>query len=242
MAKIDWLERTELLIGEIAIDKLQESNILLVGLGGVGSYAGEFLVRAGVGNMTIVDGDDVDPTNKNRQLQALDSTIGQNKAHLLNKRFKDINPLINIQYIKSFLEPTDMLMLLESQKFDFVLDCIDSISPKLTLIKLAKQNKIKIISSMGAGGKLDPSKIKVTDLFNTKECKFAQQVRKRLRREGIRNGVLAVYSEEIQPKDALKYTDGSKYKKSFYGTVSYMPALFGLTMAAEVIRRIGELK
>jgi tRNA threonylcarbamoyladenosine dehydratase len=242
MAKIDWLERTELLIGEIAIDKLQESNILLVGLGGVGSYAGEFLVRAGVGNMTIVDGDDVDPTNKNRQLQALDSTIGQNKAHLLNKRFKDINPLINIQYIKSFLEPTDMVMLLESQKFDFVLDCIDSISPKLTLIKLAKQNKIKIISSMGAGGKLDPSKIKVTDLFNTKECKFAQQVRKRLRREGIRNGVLAVYSEEIQPKDALKYTDGSKYKKSFYGTVSYMPALFGLTMAAEVIRRIGELK
>jgi tRNA A37 threonylcarbamoyladenosine dehydratase len=242
MAKIDWLERTELLIGEIAIDKLQESNILLVGLGGVGSYAGEFLVRAGVGNMTIVDGDDVDPTNKNRQLQALDSTIGQNKAHLLNKRFKDINPWINIQYIKSFLEPTDMLMLLESQKFDFVLDCIDSISPKLTLIKLAKQNKIKIISSMGAGGKLDPSKIKVTDLFNTKECKFAQQVRKRLRREGIRNGVLAVYSEEIQPKDALKYTDGSKYKKSFYGTVSYMPALFGLTMAAEVIRRIGELK
>jgi tRNA A37 threonylcarbamoyladenosine dehydratase len=135
-----------------------------------------------------------------------------------------------------------MDQLLDSQNFDFVLDCIDSVSPKISLIKLAKVKKLKIICSMGAGGKTDPSKIKVSDISKSKDCKFAQQVRKRLKKEGIRYSLQVVYSDEIQPKEALKFTDGTKFKRSYYGTISYMPALFGLTMAAEVIRKIAELK
>lgn len=237
-----WLERTELLIGADSIGKLRNAKILLVGLGGVGSYAGEFLVRAGIGNLTIIDGDIVDPTNINRQMQALHSTIGLSKSKLLYDRFLDINPDLHLVMFEKFMEPDDMLNLLEKEKYDFIMDCIDSLTPKLTLLKAAKKSKLNVISSMGAGGKLDPSKIKVVDISKTKECKFAHSVRKRLKTEGIRRGILAVYSDEIQPKQALKLTDGKNYKRSFYGTISYMPALFGLTIASEVIRRIGDLK
>jgi tRNA A37 threonylcarbamoyladenosine dehydratase len=234
----DWLERTELLIGEESIHKLKNAQILLVGLGGVGSYAGEFLVRAGIGSLIIIDGDRVDPTNINRQMQALHSTIGMSKAELLRQRFLDINPGLQIEIHTSFMEPADMELLLQQVEIDFVLDCIDSVLPKLTLIKAAVRAKVKVISAMGAGGKFDPSKVKVADISKTRECKFAQTVRKRLKYLGIRKGILTVYSEEIQPKSALQYTDGSAYKRSFYGTISYMPALFGLRMAAEAISRI----
>ncbi len=237
-----WLERTELLTGSEALVRLAGCHILLVGLGGVGSYAGEFLARAGIGKMTIVDGDVVDPTNINRQLQALHSTVGMPKAELMEKRLTDINPALEITAIGRFLEPEDMDKLISEQKFDFVLDCIDSVTPKLTLIQSARRHKIRIISSMGAGGKSDPSKIRVADISVTRECKFAQTVRKRLKRMGIRKGFPAVFSEEIQPHDSLKMTDGTRYKRSFYGTISYMPALFGMTMSAEVIRRLAGLK
>ncbi len=235
---IDWLERTELLIGKEALQTLEESNVLIVGLGGVGSYAAETLVRAGVGNMTIIDGDDVDPTNKNRQLQALDSTVGKQKAYVLRDRFMDINPNLNIEVVDHFMEPEEMNQFLRNHQFDYSLDCIDSILPKLSMILTLRRMKMKFISSMGAGGKMDPSRIKVTDISRTKECKFAQQLRKMLKYKGVDKGILCVYSEEIQPKHALKKTDGSNYKKSFYGTISYMPAMFGLTMAAEVINRL----
>lgn len=237
-----WLERTELLIGEESIKKLAACHILLVGLGGVGSYAGEFLVRAGIGRITIVDGDEVDPTNINRQLQALHSSVGLSKAELMKNRLTDINPALQVNAVARFLEPSDMDKLIEESSFDYVLDCIDSVTPKLTLIQSARRHRLKLISSMGAGGKLDPSKIRVGDLSTTKECKFAQAVRKRLKKMGIRKGFLTVYSEEIQPHEALRMTDGTRYKRSFYGTISYMPALFGLTMASEVIRRLGGLK
>lgn len=243
MATPHWLERTELLIGEENIAKLAAAKVLLVGLGGVGSYAGEFLVRAGVGNITIIDGDTVDPTNINRQMQALHSTIGMSKATLLQARFKDINPDVELTYHEKFMEPEDMEQLLVTQSFDYVLDCIDSVTPKLTLLKMARKSGAKVISAMGAGGKTDPSRIRIADISQTKECKFAQNVRKRLKRDaGIRNGIIAVFSEEIQPKEALRMTDGKNYKRSFYGTISYMPALFGLTMASEAIRRICGLK
>ncbi|MEQ9307700.1 MAG: tRNA threonylcarbamoyladenosine dehydratase [Marinoscillum sp.] len=234
----NWLERTELLIGKAALEKLQKSHVLVVGLGGVGSYAAETLVRAGIGSITIIDGDNVDPTNKNRQLQALDSTVGKQKAFLLHDRFVDINPNLNIQVIDHFMEPEAMNQFLREQQFDFALDCIDSFLPKLSMILTLRRMKSKFISSMGAGGKLDPSKIKVADIGNTRECKFAQQLRKMLKNKGVDKGVLCVYSEEIQPKHSLRHTDGSNYKKSFYGTISYMPAMFGMTMAAEVIKRI----
>lgn len=233
-----WLERTNLLIGSEAIEKLHEAKILVVGLGGVGSYAGEFLVRAGVGTLHIIDGDKVDKTNINRQLQALHSTVDHSKVELLNQRFLDINPDLDLVCYDTFLEPDKMEALIKEGGFDFILDCIDSVTPKLTLIKTAISINAKVISAMGAGGKLDPSKIRVGDIAETKECKFARMLRKRLKRDGIREGIIAVYSEEIQPRSALEHTDGSNYKKSYYGTISYMPALFGLTMAAEAIRQI----
>lgn len=237
-----WLERATLLTGEEATEKLANSSVLVVGLGGVGSYAADFLARAGVGKMMIIDGDVVDPTNKNRQLHALDSTVGQSKARLMGDRFLDINPDMDLTVREQFMEPDDMLQLLQTERFDFVLDCIDSIRPKILLIKTALQTRQKLISSMGAGGKLDPAKVKVSNLWRTKECKFAQQVKKQLKREGLKRKLLVVYSSEIQKKSSLQLTDGSNYKKSFYGTVSYMPALFGLLMASEVIRRLGGLK
>ncbi len=237
-----WLERSELLIGNDAILKLMNAKVLLVGLGGVGSFAGEFLVRAGIGELTIIDGDVVDPTNINRQLQALHSTIAKSKVELLAERFYDINPNVKLNLCDKFMEPEDLFNLLKAEKFDFVLDCIDSISPKLSLLKTAKRTKVKVISSMGAGGKLDPSKIKIGDISTTKECKLANTIRKQLKKEQIDKGIIAVYSTEIQSKESLKLTDGKNFKKSFYGTISYMPALFGLSMASEVIRRIGGLK
>ncbi|WOK09178.1 tRNA threonylcarbamoyladenosine dehydratase [Imperialibacter roseus] len=234
----DWLERTELLIGKEALDKLKNAHVLVVGLGGVGSYAAETLVRAGLGNITIIDGDDVDPTNKNRQLQALNSTVGKQKAYVLRDRFLDINPDLQVQVVDNFMEPDLMHSFLLDNHFDFAMDCIDSIVPKMSMILTLKRMKLKFISSMGAGGKLDPSKIRLADISKTRECKFAQQVRKNLKGKGVTKGVLCVYSEEVQPAHSLKLTDGTKYKKSFYGTISYMPAMFGMTMAAEVIKRL----
>jgi tRNA A37 threonylcarbamoyladenosine dehydratase len=234
----NWLERTELLIGAEALSKLQHAHVLVVGLGGVGSYAAETLVRAGLGHITIIDGDDVDPTNKNRQLQALDSTVGKQKAYVLRDRFLDINPELDVTVIDAFMQPEAMQAFLQEHPFSFVLDCIDSFGPKLSLILTLRKLKYKFISAMGAGGKLDPAKIRLADISKTRECKFAQQVRKFLKNEGVKSGVLTVYSEEIQPKHSLQLTDGLKFKKSFYGTISYMPAMFGMTMAAEVIKQI----
>ena len=232
----EWLQRTELLIKEEGIERLQNANILIVGLGGVGSFAAEFLVRSGIGNLTIVDGDTVDITNINRQLPALNSTIGKNKSDIVAERILDINPEINLKKINEFLEPEQMEEILTQEKFDYVLDCIDSLSPKLALIITCKRKKIKLVSAMGAGGKTDPSKVMVRDISKTNNCFLAKQIRKKLKKEQIHKGFRCVFSTEIQDENSLKMTDGSNYKKSFYGTISYMPAIFGLYAAAEVIR------
>ncbi|HAT4000637.1 TPA: tRNA threonylcarbamoyladenosine dehydratase [Elizabethkingia anophelis] len=231
-----WLERTELLIKEAGIEKLKKSSILIVGMGGVGSFAAEFIARSGVGNLTIVDGDIIDITNINRQLPALHSTVGDDKVELMARRILDINPELNLTRINEFLNPERMEEVIQTGNFDYILDCIDSVSPKLALIKAARKNKIKIISCMGAGGKLDPSKVMVRDISKTRNCYLAKQVRKRLKKEGINKGFRCVFSTEIQREDSLKMTDGSNYKKSFYGTISHMPAIFGLYAASEVIR------
>ena len=232
----EWLQRTELLVKEEGIERLQNANILIVGLGGVGSFAAEFLVRSGIGNLTIVDGDTVDITNINRQLPALNSTIGKNKTDVVAERILDINPEINLKKINEFLEPERMEKILTQEKFDYVLDCIDSLSPKLALIITCKRKKIKLVSAMGAGGKTDPSKVMVRDISKTNNCFLAKQIRKKLKKEQIHKGFRCVFSTEIQDENSLKMTDGSNYKKSFYGTISYMPAIFGLYAAAEVIR------
>lgn len=233
----NWLERTELLITDKGIEKLKNANVLVVGLGGVGSFAAEFIARAGVGKMTIVDGDVVDITNVNRQLPALHSTENQAKAELMQKRILDINPNIQLTTIREFLSPERAYELV-SPDFDFVMDCIDSITPKLNLIIAAKRKRVKIISSMGAGGKMIASKVKVKDISQTRDCKMAKHIRKRLKTEHIFKGIKCVYSEEIQKEESLKKTDGTNFKKSFYGTISYMPALFGLYAAETVIRSI----
>mgnify|MGYP000023513998 CR=1 FL=1 len=231
---MNWLERTELLVQKEGIEKLQKANILIVGLGGVGSYAAEFIARAGVGKMTIVDGDFFDETNINRQLPALQSTIGKAKTTVLLERLTDINPKIELTVLEEFLSPERAYEIV-SKEFDYVLDCIDSITPKINLIVASRRKKVKIISSMGAGGKLDATKIKVKDIAKTKNCTMARVIRKRLKKRKVDKGIKAVYSEEVQITKSLKITDGTNFKKSYYGTISYMPAAFGLQAAAHVV-------
>jgi tRNA A37 threonylcarbamoyladenosine dehydratase len=232
-----WLERTALLLSEEKIEKLQNAHVLIVGLGGIGSFAGEFIARAGVGTMTIIDGDVFDPTNKNRQLTALDSTIGKNKAVILGERLHDINPKLELNVVEEFVLPERVWELLEQYKPDYVLDCIDSVTPKLEWIKACKMKKIKILTSFGAGGKIDPSRVQVAHLKDTHNCKLGSHIKKRMKRLNLSHkGVKAIFSSELQQKESLKMTDGTNFKKSFYGTISYMPALFGLHGAAEVIR------
>lgn len=233
MAK--WQERAELLFKSEGLNNLKNSNVLVVGLGGVGSFAAEFLARAGVGNMTIVDGDVVDITNINRQLPALHSTVGMPKVQLMGDRLMDINPELNLTKIEEFLSPERALEVV-TPDFDYVLDCIDSVTPKLNLIIAAKRKKVKVISNMGAGGKYEASKVKVTDIRNTDYCPLAKVMRKRLKKERISKGVKVVYSYEKPDVTSIKTTDGKNYKKSFYGTNSWMPCLFGLHAAETVIK------
>ena len=230
----EWTERAELLFKKEGLDNLKNANLLVVGLGGVGSFAAEFLVRAGVGTMTIVDGDVVDMTNINRQLPALHSTVGQPKVTVVGDRLMDINPALKLTRVEEFLSPERALEMV-SEEFDYVLDCIDSITPKLNLIIAAKRKRVKIISSMGAGGKMEASKVKVTDITNTVNCFLAKTIRRRLKEVKI-DKLKVVFSSEIQDETSLKMTDGSNFKKSFYGTNSYMPGLFGLYAAETVIR------
>ena len=230
-----WLERAELLFKEDGLEKLKKSNVLVVGLGGVGSFAAEFIARAGVGNMTIVDGDTVDITNINRQLPALHSTVDKPKVDVVGDRLMDINPELNLTRVKEFLSP-ERAYEIATTDFDYVLDCIDSITPKLNLIKGAKHRGIKVISNMGAGGKMLASKVVVKDISKTDVCPLAKTVRKRLKKEGISSGVKAVFSLEKPDESSLKMTDGTNFKKSFFGTNSWMPGLFGLHAAETVIR------
>lgn len=229
-----WQERAELLFKTEGLEKLKNAKVMVVGLGGVGSFAAEFLARAGVGNMTIVDGDTVDITNVNRQLPALHSTVGQPKVTIVGDRLMDINPELNLTRVEEFLSPERAFELV-TPEFDYVLDCIDSITPKLNLIIAAKRKKVKVISNMGAGGKYEASKVRVADISKTDVCPLAKTVRKRLKKEGITKGFKAVFSVETPDQSSLKMTNGLNFKKSFFGTNSWMPALFGLHAAETVV-------
>lgn len=230
-----WLSRTQLLIGEKALHQLAKSHVMVVGLGGVGSFAAEFIARSGIGKMTIIDGDVVDPTNRNRQLPALATNHGQSKANIMAERLKAINPEVELQVIGEFIQP-DMVWEKVATRPDYIIDAIDSITPKINFIKNAYEMKIPIVSSMGAGAKLDPTQLKVVDISKTWNCPFAQQVRKELKKYGIYQGVKTVFSPERIIKESLMLTDGRNYKKSAYGTISYLPAVFGAVVASVVIR------
>jgi tRNA threonylcarbamoyladenosine dehydratase len=239
MNDISWLGRTSLLIGEDTVRYLTSKHVMVVGMGGVGSYAAEFIARAGIGEMTIIDGDVVDPTNRNRQLPALSTNHGVSKALIMEERLKAINPELKLHVIKEFVNPEMVLNHLTAMP-DYIIDAIDSITPKITFIKTAYEKKLKLVSSMGAGAKLDPTQLKVVDISKTYNCPFAQQIRKNLKRLGIRRGIKVVFSPEEPIKESLMLTDGKNYKKSAYGTISYLPAVFGATTASVVVRDLIE--
>lgn len=241
MKDTSWLGRTSLLIGEENINRLIQSHVMVVGMGGVGSFAAEFICRNGIGKITIIDGDVVDPTNRNRQLPALSTNHGVSKAEIMAERLLAINPELELTVIKEFIQPEMVEKLLE-EKPCYIIDAIDSITPKLSFIKMAYERKLPMVSSMGAGGKMDPTKIQVADISKSFNCPFAQQLRKMLKKDKIYKGIKVVFSPEENIKESLMMTDGSNYKKSAYGTMSYMPATFGAVVASVAIRDLMNTK
>lgn len=237
----NWLERTELLLGAEKLAMLRNAHVLVVGVGGVGAYAAEMIVRAGVGQLTIADADNVSPSNINRQLVALHSTIGRPKCEILAERLKDINPELELHIVNRFIKDSETDALLDSAKFDYVVDAIDTLSPKLALIKGALDRGIPLVSSMGAGAKTDPTLMEIKDIAKTHHCPLAHMLRKRLHKIGIKRGFRAVFSPEPVREGAMILCE-EQNKKSNVGTISYIPALFGIGCASVVIRDlVGEM-
>jgi len=237
----EWLSRTELCLGPEGIRKLREAQVLVVGLGGVGAYAAEMICRTGVGRMTIVDGDRINPSNRNRQLPALSSTEGLMKAEVMAQRLKDINPDIGLTVIAEYIRDDRMIEILE-RGYDYIVDAIDTLSPKVFLIYHSLRLKFRVVSSMGAGGKFDPTMIRISDISETTDCTLARILRKRLHRLGVREGFRAVYSPEPVDKSRIIETEGEQNKKSVVGTISYMPAAFGIACASVVIRELAGIQ
>ena len=238
----NWLERTELLLGEEKLNLLRNANVLVVGVGGVGANAAEMIVRAGVGRMTIADADKVSESNINRQLVALHSTIGREKCDILAERLKDINPELQLSVVNRFIKDDETDALLDSDKFDYVVDAIDTLSPKLALIKGALDRGIPLVSSMGAGAKTDPTLMEIKDIAKTHHCPLAHMLRKRLHKIGIKRGFWAVFSPEPVREGAMILCE-EQNKKSNVGTISYIPAMFGIGCASVVVRDlVGEFR
>ena len=234
----DWQQRTRLLLGEEKTVRLQRAHVLIVGLGGVGAYAAEMICRVGVGRMTLVDADVVQLSNINRQLPALHSTVGKLKAEILAERFRDINPHVELTVLPVFLKDSEIPDLLDAASYDFVVDAIDTLSPKCHLIAEVLKRHIPIISSMGAGAKSDITQVRFADLWDTYHCGLSKAVRQRLKKMGIRRKVPVVFSTEQADPRAVLLTDDEQNKKSTCGTVSYLPAVFGCYLAEYVIRRL----
>ncbi|HKL08868.1 MAG TPA: tRNA threonylcarbamoyladenosine dehydratase [Bacteroidales bacterium] len=235
MSTENWQERTELLIGKEKVNKLKNAHILIVGLGGVGAYAAENLCRAGIGELTIVDGDTLHPSNKNRQLIALESTMGKSKTQILSERLRDINPELKINSIQAFVKDNQMIDIL-NKPYDYVVDAIDTLSPKVYLIYHARKKGFKIVSSLGSGGRMDPTKLKIKDISKSYNCRLGFLLRKRLRKLGISKGVKVVFSEEKADESAVIVDEPGENKKSTIGTISYMPPIYGCFCASVVIR------
>jgi len=233
----EWLQRTELLIGPERISRLMGSNVLVVGLGGVGAYAAEMICRAGIGSMTIVDGDKIHPTNRNRQLIALSSLEGQEKAETMGRRLLDINPDLKLSIIGEYIRDERMIEIID-QPFDYVVDAIDTLAPKVFLIYHARQHGHPVVSSMGSGGKVDPEVIRIADLSESYNCKLASILRKRLHKLGIYRDVKVVFSPEFVDKETTLPVEGESNKKTTVGTISYMPPAFGCFIASVVIREL----
>lgn len=235
----NWQTRTELLIGRENSEKLRDSHVLIVGLGGVGSYAAEQMCRAGIGRLTIADGDTIQHGNLNRQLPSLVSTLGKNKADVISERLLDINPELKLTVYNHYFSDNEMEQLVDNQ-YNYIIDAIDTLSPKIHLIYQSVQRIIPIVSSMGAGGKLDLSFIEVADISDSHHCKLALKLRKSLRKLGVSTGVKVVFSPELVPKEAVLLIENEQNKRSTVGSISYMPAVFGCYCASVVIRDLIE--
>ena len=229
---LDQFSRTELLIGKDGIQKLQTSKVAIFGIGGVGSFVVEGLVRAGIGNFILVDNDNVDLTNLNRQIIATRKTIGKSKVEVAKERILEINPNANVEIYQEFFMPDSKEIL--DDTVDYIVDSVDTVTAKIELVVRANKLNIPIISSMGTGNKLDPTKFEVTDIYKTSVCPLAKVMRKELRVRGIKE-LKVVYSKEEPIKiDEKIYTT----KKQVPGSVSFVPSVAGLIIAGEVIKYI----
>jgi len=231
------LSRTELLIGKENLVKLSGSHVLIVGIGGVGGYAAEQLCRAGIGELTLIDGDIISSSNRNRQIIALTSNMGKPKAEEMAQRLLDINPDVKLNIIGEYLKEDRFAAILD-RSYDYVIDAIDTLAPKVTLLAEAVRKGYPVVSSMGSGGKLNPENVEINDISNSHHCKFAYIVRKYLHRQGIFTGITVVYSPEPVSKNAIREVTGENNKRSVVGTISYMPPVFGCFCASVVIRNL----
>lgn len=237
MTTAEWQERTCQLVGPERQERYRNARVLVVGVGGVGGYAAELLARAGVGHLTLVDADCVQPSNINRQLCALHSTVGQRKVDILAARFRDISPDLDLTILPEYLEAEQVPQLLDAQPYDFIVDAIDTIAPKCALIMEALKRKIRIVCSMGAGAKTDITQVQFADLWDTYHCGLSKAVRTRLKKAGVRHKVPVVFcSEQADPNAVLRVNE--RNKKSTTGTISYMPAVFGCYLAQYVLTRL----
>ena len=226
-----------MLVGERGIDTLMNARVAVIGVGGVGGYAAEMIVRSGVGHIVILDSDTVSVSNKNRQLLALDSTVGRHKCEVLRERLLDINPGLDITVIPEYLEADSVENVLGGLSIDFLVDAIDTLAPKLSLIKYCMDKGIPLVSSMGAGAKFDATKVRLTDISKSFNCPLAYIVRKRLRHMGIKKGFKVVFSEELPERSAIVECE-DRNKKSQVGTISYLPAVFGCVCAQAAITHL----
>ena len=232
-----WKERTQLLVGAEGLERLFESSVAVIGLGGVGAYAAEMLCRAGVGHLILLDSDVVSESNKNRQLIALDSTIGKPKSAVLAERLKDINPDVRLTLINCYLEEGGIQQLLGEHKVDFLVDAIDTLAPKIALIRYCVESGIPHVSSMGAGAKFDATAVRLADLSKSYNCPLAYILRKKLRKVGISKGFKVVFSEELPRREAIVAVE-ERNKKSNVGTISYLPAVFGCVCAQAAVEHL----
>ena len=234
-----WQQRTHLLYGDEKMQRLSAAHVLVVGTGGVGAYAAEMICRAGVGTLTLVDADEVNESNINRQLPALHSTVGKVKVEVLAQRFKDINPNLNLHIRPEYITPESVEALLDSGPYDFVVDAIDTIAPKVALIATAIRRRQPIVSSMGAGAKTDITKVQFADIWQTYHCGLSKSVRGGLTKAGLKGRKLpVVFCAQQADRNALLTVEGERNKKTTAGTVSYMPAVFGCYLAEYVLEHL----
>ena len=233
----NWQERTEMLFGEEGCSRLKAATVVVVGVGGVGGFAAEMLARAGVGHLVVVDSDEVSVTNRNRQILALTSTVGRPKCDVLKERLEDINPEIKVTTISSYVTGENNDELFGGLDADFLVDAIDTLTPKIYLIKYCLDRGIPMVSSMGAGAKVDATAVRIADISETRMCPLAHMLRKRLHKIGIYSGFKAVFSVE-EPRRESVVIEESRNKKSQVGTVSYLPSVFGAACAQVAILQI----